>query len=427
MAVASTNGPICDPDINLAARMLELLRDATRDGAGVTRAAYGAGEQLAHDMVKEEAVRMGLDVAIDATGNLYVTMRGSDPNAKTVIIGSHMDSVPIGGNYDGAAGVIAGLAVLSGWHRAGFRPRSNVAVMAIRAEESNWFPYSYIGSKGALGLLPSEALDVQRSDTGRSLRDHMFEAGFDPDSVAAGVAHVKTGETLAYIELHIEQGPVLIGADRPVSLVTGIRGSFRYRHARIIGEYAHSGAVPRAFRRDAVSAASELVTRLNAEWVAMEADGADLTFTVGIFSTDPVQHAFSKIAGEVSLSIDVRSHVPDFLEDMHERLTRCARETARKYNVTVELGPKTASQPALMDESILTTFRKSMSDLGLDSFEMASGAGHDAAVFANAGIPTIMLFVRNQNGSHNPDEAMEMDDFRLAINLLAAGVERLVD
>ncbi|MBS7699866.1 MULTISPECIES: Zn-dependent hydrolase [unclassified Chelatococcus] len=426
MSAKLSNGPVAEPDMDLATRLFDTLRDKTRDGRGVTRAAYGDGEQLAHDLVAAEARRMGLDVAVDATGNLYVTMRGTDPDGKAVIIGSHLDSVPIGGNFDGAAGVFAGLAILSGWHAAGFRPRRDVMVMAIRAEESNWFPYSYVGSKGALGLLPAEALEVKRSDTGRSLREHMIELGLDPASVAAGIPHLKPEAVAAYLELHIEQGPVLIGADQPVTLVTGIRGSFRYRQARMIGEYAHSGAVPRSYRHDAVIAAADFVTRLQEEWIAMESEGHDMTLTVGIFSTDPAQHAFSKIAGEVSLAIDVRSHVTDTLDEMRRRLHIHADAVSRKHGVTIDLGPLTGSAAAVMDAGVLKVFGGAMRDLGLPHFEMASGAGHDAAVFANAGIPTIMLFVRNQNGSHNPDEAMEMDDFAIATRLLATGVERLL-
>jgi Acetylornithine deacetylase/Succinyl-diaminopimelate desuccinylase and related deacylases len=171
-----------------------------------------------------------------------VTLNGRDPAKGTFLIASHLDSVPQGGNFDGAAGVIAGIAILTSWKRAGFEPPGDVAVMAIRAEESTWFPYSYIGSKAAFGILPKTALDIVRADTGRTLAQHMAELGFDPNAVARGEAHCTRDRIRGYVELHIEQGPVLVGRDTPLALVTGIRGSFRYRDARILGEYGHSGA-----------------------------------------------------------------------------------------------------------------------------------------------------------------------------------------
>lgn len=414
--------PVPEPDVTLAERLFGILAERTRDGAGVTREAYGEGEQAAHDLVAEEAREVGLRTSVDAAGNLYVTLPGSDPDPRSVIVGSHLDSVPVGGNFDGAAGVLSGLAVAVGWRRAGFQLRDDLTVMVIRAEESNWFPYSYVGSKAALGLLPPEALEIPRSDTGRSLAEHMKELGFAPDRVRAGAPQIDVAKIRAYIEPHIEQGPTLVEENQPTALVTGIRGSVRHRHARVLGEYAHSGAVPHRYRHDAVIGASVLVTRLQDEWRHLEAEGHDLVFTVGILTTDPTQHAFSKIAGEVTLSIDVRSSSEETLDLMRRRVGEIAAEVAADHAVGIELGPLTTSTSATMDRQLLDTFGAAMEELGVPRFEMACGAGHDAAVFATAGVPTLMLFVRNQNGSHNPDEAMEMADFATTTRVLARGL-----
>src|SRR5437016_8481862 len=148
------------PDLTLAARLFDILAEKTRDSIGITRASYGDGEQFAHDLIAETGRAAGLSVTTDVAGNLYVTLRGQDPARGTFLIASHLDSVPQGGNFDGAAGVIAGIAILTAWKRAGFVPPGDVAVMAIRAEESTWFPYSYVGSKAAFGILPKAALDI---------------------------------------------------------------------------------------------------------------------------------------------------------------------------------------------------------------------------------------------------------------------------
>jgi N-carbamoyl-L-amino-acid hydrolase len=411
-----------EPDIALAQRLFDTLADKTRDTKGVTRAPYGEGEQFAHDLVMAEAHKVGLLTTIDAAGNLYIRLPGSNPNSRQIIIGSHLDSVPMGGNFDGAAGVLTGLAVVVGWRKAGFCLAGDVTVMAIRAEESNWFPYSYIGSKSALGLLPPAALEVRRSDTGRTLADHMAALGFKPEAVRAGEPQIKPKDIRAYIELHIEQGPILVEQKQAAALVTGIRGSFRFREARVRGEYAHSGAVPRKYRHDAVVGAADLIMRLQSEWLRHEAEGHDMVFTVGMLSTDPAQHAFSKISGDVGLSIDVRSHTPATLDSMRQRVIEIADEVGRENGVRVELGALTGSTPATMDRGLLDVFGVAMDRIGEPRCEMACGAGHDAAVFAGAGVPTLMLFVRNENGSHNPDEAMDMADFAIATRVLANGL-----
>jgi N-carbamoyl-L-amino-acid hydrolase len=222
--------------------------------------------------------------------------------------------------------------------------------------------------------------------------------------------------------MHIEQGPILIEKNQPAALVTGIRGSFRYREARVLGEYAHSGAVPRQYRHDAVVGAADLIMRLQSEWLRFEKEGHDMVYTVGMLSTDPAQHAFSKISGDVGLSIDVRSHNVATLDAMKARLLTIVAEVERDHKVKIELGPLTGSTPAVMDRQLLDVFGQAMERIGEPRFDMACGAGHDAAVFAGAGVPTLMLFVRNQNGSHNPDEAMEIADFAVVTRLLAHGL-----
>ena len=414
-----------EPDFKLAAQLFDTLAQKTHDTVGITRASYGEGEQFAHVLIAQTGRAAGLATTTDAGGNLYVTLKGHDQEKGIFLIASHLDSVPQGGNFDGAAGVIAGIAILTAWKRAGFVPAGDVAVLAIRAEESTWFPYSYVGSKAALGLLPKSALEIPRADTGRTLAQHMTELGFDPAAVRRGEALFRPNQLRGYVELHIEQGPVLTGRDIPLALVTGIRGSFRYRDARVLGEYGHSGAVPREYRHDAVVAAADFVTRLNSEWERLEHEGHDLTVTIGKLFTDPTQHAFSKIAGEVSICIDVRSHSKPTLAVVKTLVDALSAEIAKKYGAKFELGPLTGSEPAEMDRDLLDRFTSSAANLKIPHIQMASGAGHDAAVYASAGVPAAMIFVRNQNGSHNPDEAMRLEDFELAVRVLAHGVAGL--
>jgi N-carbamoyl-L-amino-acid hydrolase len=402
------------PDLKLAAALFDSLSRATRRGPGIVRDSYGAGEQAAHDIMRGAAEAMGLDVAVDAIGNLMMTLPGSDRRAPRIIVGSHLDSVPQGGNYDGAAGVVAGLCVLSAFKRAGIAADCDITVMGIRAEESAWFDAPYIGSAGAFGLLDPKCLSIPRSDNGRSLESAMIELGFDPQPIRGRRPLLDAARIRAFLELHIEQGPTLVAEQLPAAVVTGIRGCKRFRNARCIGEYGHSGAVNRAHRHDAVAATVALLHHLETAWLEQEAAGADLVITSGELTTDPAMHGPSKIAGETRFVIDIRSVSDATMNAVAAEARHAAARIGEAYRVTFDLGLTSDSPPAVMDARLRASLRSRLER----PFEMASGAGHDAAVFAKMGIPTGMIFVRNEHGSHNPEEAMALDDFSIAAQAL---------
>jgi beta-ureidopropionase / N-carbamoyl-L-amino-acid hydrolase len=402
------------PDLDLAAALFDKLSLTTRRGLGIVRDSYGAGEQAAHDIMRAAAEAIGLDVSIDAIGNLMMTLPGRDRRAPVILIGSHLDSVPQGGNYDGAAGVVAGLCAVSALKAAGIGLTTDITVMGIRAEESAWFDVAYVGSGGAFGLLDPSCLSIPRSDNGRSLEATLIERGFDPQPIRERRALLDRARILAYLELHIEQGPTLVAQQLPAAVVSGIRGCKRFRNARCIGQYGHSGAVNRPHRRDAVAATVALLHHLEAIWLQQEQSGADLVITSGELYTNPAMHGPSKIAGETHFVIDVRSVSDATMAFVADEARRAAARIGEAYRVQFDLGATSDSPPAVMD----STLRASLRDQLKRPFEMASGAGHDAAVFAKMGIPTAMIFVRNEHGSHNPDEAMTLGDFGVATQAL---------
>ncbi len=415
--------PPVEPDVRLAERLFERIRGETFDGVGVTRKSYGEGEQFAHDLVAEAGRELGLEVETDFAGNLYLTIAGRNRNDKRLVIGSHLDSVPEGGNFDGAAGVLAGLAVLSGFKTAGLAPASDVTVMAIRAEESGWFPFGYIGSRAALGLLPASVLDeVRRADSGRCLAEHMADLGFDPDHVRRGEAHLSADNVAAYIEPHIEQGPVLVDEGLPVAVVTGISGNLRWRLARITGKYGHSGGVPRAYRHDAAAAFINFASRVDERWLELEEAGHSLLATFCFANTDPVRAAFAKIPGEVTFGLDVTSQSSETLAEMGALIAAIVTEIESRRSVAFDLGENSGVAPFATDPGLRAGLVAAAARAGVRFREMASGAGHDTLVFGEAGIPAAMLFVRNRNDSHNPDESMEIDDFAEACRVLATYV-----
>src|SRR5580658_4186780 len=400
-----------EPDLKLAAALFDSLGRATRRGRGIVRDSYGPGEQAAHDIMHAAAEKIGLDVSIDAIGNLMMTLPGRDRAAPRIMIGSHLDSVPQGGNYDGAAGVVAALSAL---RQAGTGMACDITVMAIRAEESAWFDIAYLGSGGAFGLLDPACLSIPRSDNGKSLEATLIERGFDPQPIRERRPLLDPKQIRAYLELHIEQGPTLVAEGLPAAAVTGIRGCKRFRNARCIGRYGHSGAVNRAHRHDAVAATVALLHHLEEVWLARERAGDDLVITSGELYTDPAMHGPSKIAGETRFVIDVRSVSDAVMNAVAAEARQAAVRIGRAYRVDFDLGATSDSPPAVMDERLRTALLGRLER----PYEMASGAGHDAAVFAKMGIPTGMIFVRNDHGSHNPDEAMTLDDFSVATQAL---------
>jgi N-carbamoyl-L-amino-acid hydrolase len=408
------------PDLELAASLFDALSDATRRGRGIVRDSYGAGEQAAHDIMRAAARGLELAVSVDALGNLFMTLPGRERSAPRIIMGSHLDSVPQGGNFDGAAGVVAGLCLLSAMRRSGVTPGCDLTVMAIRAEESAWFDVAYLGSGGAFGLLDPACLSITRSDNGQSLEATLLQQGFDPQPIRERRRLLDPSRIRAYLELHIEQGPTLVGKGLPAAVVSGIRGCKRFRNARCTGEYGHSGALARAYRRDAVAATVAFLHHMEAVWLREEAAGADLVLTAGELYTDPAMHGPSKIAGETRFVLDLRSLSAATMETVATEARTAAARIGAEYRVHFDLGATSDSPPAVMDPRL----RSRLLSLLDHPFEMASGAGHDAAVFCKMGVPSAMIFVRNDQGSHNPDEAMSLADFAVGAGAL---LELLLD
>ncbi|PKU22832.1 Zn-dependent hydrolase [Telmatospirillum siberiense] len=409
-------------DRNLAEELFAALRARTGDSVGITRASYGEGESAAIDIIEAKAKAFGLTTERDAGANLIVTLEGREPDRPFLACGSHLDSVRQGGNYDGAAGVVAGLAILAGFKEDGFRPRRTVKLYALRGEESARFGTAYMGSNALFGRLQAADLAARDARTGRTLAECMKEVGVDVERVARSEPLLDAKRVGAWIELHIEQGPVLVARDLPIGIVTGIRGNLRHRVVECVGEAGHSGAVPRWLRRDAVFATAELITHLDRHWRTMLERGRDVVVTSGVFGTDPQEHAIARIPGLVRFSFEVRSQSRETLEAFYELfLTECGM-IGDERGVEFKLDRRIDSAPATMDPEWIQRLKTAARGLGLPDEDIPSGAGHDAAVFANVGIPSAMIFVRNEQGSHNPNEAMDMGDFLAGIAVMRAAL-----
>jgi len=394
------------------------LRKLSSDGAGVTRGSYSETETNALNFLEQIALKNGLSVTHDEASN-YIFSLPKDKNASSyVLVGSHIDSVPQGGNYDGAAGIVAGIICLLRAKSEEIAFCKPVKVIAIRGEESAWFGCCYAGSRALLGKLTAADLNSPHRDTGKPLRHYMTDLGINVSKLENQNPLINLDCVLSYLELHIEQGPVLVKTGRPMAIVSGIRGNSRYRKIDCIGEAGHSGAVPREYRHDAVFAVANLLVRLEDHWKTLLAHSADIVITTGILSTNCVDHAMSRIPGEVSFSFEARSENVDTLETMSSLLKSEAKIVERERNVKFYFGEESISAPALLSSDIVNSLKSAAVKNECEPYVMASGAGHDAAVFSNSGVPSGMIFIRNEHGSHNPDEAMEISDFLIGTSVL---------
>jgi len=402
--------------------LMERIGAATRGTVGITRPAYGDAEQRAAEATRAALREVGQEAAFDAFGNLHAVLPGRDAAAPAIGLGSHFDSVPDGGNYDGLAGVMAGMAVLLAARRSGATPARGLHLVGLRGEESPWYGTAYLGSRMALGHVPFARMGaLVRGDTGRTLAEHMAELGF-----AGQDAPSVTRATLAcWLELHIEQGPLLIGRDVPVGIATAIRGNIRHAQARCLGEYAHSAAVPREYRHDAVVAVSELVMAMDAFWTERMAEGCDnFVATVGIFTTDPAFHAMTKVPGEVRFTFNLGATDRAVLEQARAHAAAAIANIAQRRGVRFEMGTATGSDPPPLDAALADRLDAAAAALGLGRHRMPT-VGHDAGMFAQAGIPAAMVLVRNRNGSHNPHEALEQADYAAGVRVLARAAMEL--
>jgi N-carbamoyl-L-amino-acid hydrolase len=408
------------PARDLAVELFDRLARETGDGVGITRECYSDSEDRALEIYRSTAEGHGLKTRLDAIQNLVVMLPGDDGTKPALYIGSHADSVPQGGNYDGAAGVIAGLLTLIRLHHDGTVTKVPVRLLVLRGEESAFYSRANIGARALFGLIDARDLSAKCRGTGRTLAEAMEATGVPVGRIRAKERFFDPKSAVAFIELHIEQGPVMIARDLPTAVVTGIRGNIRHRRIVCRGEAGHSGAIPRWLRKDPVFALSDLIMRLDEHWQRLLERGLDLVVTTGIVGTDPKDHAMSRIPGEVEFSFEVRSQSHDTLEAFYELFRSECKAVAAQRGVSFEFDERIYTEPARMSEAIVQRLANASRQIGIVPELMPSGAGHDAAVFANEGVPAGMVFVRNTHGSHNPREAMDIDDFMKGVDLLCS-------
>ncbi|WP_201451898.1 Zn-dependent hydrolase [Rhodovarius lipocyclicus] len=402
----------------LVQRLLDGVARIGADPPGITRDAYGPGENQAQALIAEAGQALGMQAGTDAGANLILTWPARDPSGPPILIGSHLDSVVQGGNFDGAAGVIAGIGAVAALRAAGIAPRRDIQVLALRCEEAVWFGLGLIGSRCLLGRLPPGALELRHARTGLTLAESIAACGGNPDRLRANTPLRDPRGMGAYLEAHIEQAPQLVEAGAPLAVCLANPGNLRHPFIRIAGEDAHTG-LPHRFRRDAALAGADLSLALERLWLAEEAAGRPMAVTIGRFFTPTARHSLTAVSGGFEMSLDLRAYNAAHLAALEGELHRIVAEVAARRGVTIELGERSAAAPGPMDPALIEGLSAAAARCGQPAPRLNSPGSHDANNFAASGVPTGMLLVRNRNGSHNPFEAMDTPDLMAAIGVLA--------
>lgn len=389
---------------NIIYQKLEELAQISQKGEGVTRLPFTEEHQRAIVWLQDLMHSAHLTTKIDNIGNLIGEYKSPKNNAKTLIMGSHQDSVINGGKYDGALGVVVPIMCFKHVYETCGDLDYNFKIIAFSDEEGIRFSTAFLGSQAVSGSFPAELLERKGID-GKPLQQTLKEFGLTPDISKCKI------EGDSFLELHIEQGPVLENKNYPLGIVQAIQSILRYQ-IEITGFSGHSGTVPMNMRQDAGVGAAEVIVKITefAESIS------DIVITVG--SLDLYPGAVNVIPGKSIFTVDIRSMDKNLTDQASQKLTYFLEETCRKRNLTFTLEQKMRSSTTICSPNIIDALKQSMEKIDVPVYLMASGAGHDTQEMAKI-MEAGMLFIRCEKGiSHNPQESVTPEDIDTACRVI---------
>jgi hydantoinase/carbamoylase family amidase len=385
------------------------LAQFSEDPPRVTRVFLSPQHRAAGEKILGWMREAGMSAAFDALGNVVGRYEGASPGAPALLTGSHMDSVRNAGRYDGIFGVLGPIECVRRLDAENRRLPFAIEVVAFADEEGVRFGATLLGSHALSGTFDPAWLD-KKDAAGTTMRDALRDFGGDPDAIP-GLKR-DPARTLAFVEVHIEQGPVLLSENLPLGIVTSIAGGSRTL-VEVTGLAGHAGTVPMGLRRDALAGAAEMI--LAAESIAAGMPGT--VATVGRIEARP--GAINVIPGEAKFSLDARAGEDGLRHALEARLLAAFREIAARRNLEAAFTPMLDLKAALCAPWLMDQLAASLARLGVAHRRLPSGAGHDAMAIAPVA-DIAMLFVRCGNGgiSHHPDETMTAADAALATDVL---------
>ena len=379
-------------------------------GKGLTRFSFTDEDRKARDYIKKELEKLDLQVYEDEAGTVFGRMKGYDPELPSIMVGSHFDSVKNGGNFDGPAGIVMGLEVMRTLVENKIRTVYPVEFVGMIEEEGGRFGGGVFGSRAMARGITYEELTRYRDEDGISMADAMESFGFDPHKI--GDAKRKPEEIRAFIELHIEQGPVLENEKVDIGLVDYIVGIAEYSIS-IKGRPDHAGTTPMDMRRDPLVAASKLVCQIE-EYALSEGNGT--VATVGTLNVYP--GAANIVPAGVELTVDIRSKKQECIDGVYNKITGFMKENVDEKGLDWETREMLNVAPVTMSEKIMGTMEKKSEENGLKYRKMTSGAGHDAMIMSSI-TETGLVFVPSKDGrSHCPEEWTDYDQLQKGIELI---------
>jgi N-carbamoyl-L-amino-acid hydrolase len=394
----------------LQALLTELSRFGREADGGISRVAFSEADQAARSWVMQQMKAAGLEVWMDQAANLRGRRPGSDTSLPTILFGSHIDTVPQGGNFDGGLGSMGALEVMLTLQAANTLTRHPLEMVVWSNEEGARYGGGVFGSRVATGGSRASELDIT-DDEGVSLADRLRRFGLDPDQI--DTARIDRDDFAVFLELHIEQGPVLYRRGLQIGVVQGIVAIDRY-DVTIEGAANHAGTTPMDERRDAMVAAARLIQAVREE--VMAKPGTQVG-NVGWLRASP--GAPNVVPGKVDMTIELRALDRAVLDDMIARIRARADAIASQGQVSISFEGSGSDTPALTDPSLQDVIEKVAKQAGLSTLRMPSGAGHDAQVLGGYGIPIGMIFVPSKEGiSHSPKEWTDWDDCARGVEVL---------
>ena len=387
-------------------------------GGGLTRLAFSKEDLEAREFLINLIEKNGFKLKIDNVGNIYAIYdEGCELGAKPVCVGSHIDSVPNGGFYDGTLGVMAGLEALSSIKEAGIKLKRPLWLINFSCEESSRFKTATIGSKIISGKLGEQRLHELKDEDGISLFEAMSAAGFKPQNLDEAI--LKENSLHAYLELHIEQGPVLERSAISVGVVSGIAAPIRFE-ITIYGKADHSGATPMNMRSDALLAASHIIIAAN----KFAKNKKTAVATVGYAHAKP--GVLNVVPGEARLGVDLRDIDKASLEELNLELRNFVGELSRELKFSYEIRELSSDEPVKLSEHAINLLEDEAKKLGIKTLTLPSGAGHDAMNLTKLASSVGMLFIPCVDGiSHNTKEAINFKDAVAATKILTNALIRL--
>lgn len=380
----------------------DAMAQLTGLGEGINRLAFTDADWEGRQYIIDCMTDAGLDVEIDGFGNVIGYKVGTNPDLPIIMVGSHTDSVPNGGNYDGVAGVLSAIEVVRSIIDDGFEHEHTIAVVDFMCEESSRFGAATLGSKAMRGKLTLNDLHRLVDKQGISLYEALKERELHPDAIES-MAYNRLVK--AFIEMHIEQGKVLEHEQKKIGIVSGIAAPERF-YVTIRGNADHSGATPMNLRHDALCGASKII--LGIEEVTSMQEEPTVVGTVGI--AEVVPGAMNVIPGSVKLGVDIRSISKVARDSVVFLIKELIDVIAEKRGLSYTIEPIAQDHPVAMHPVMIREIEEAVKSVGVDYMTMPSGAGHDAMHWTEVA-PTGMIFIPCRDGiSHNPAEFAAMDD-----------------